>query len=37
MAKQEQLARSECPVARTLEAIGDRWVLMIIREAFDDV
>lgn len=37
MARQQLLARSECPVARTLEAIGDRWVLMIIREAFDDV
>lgn len=28
---------SECPVARTLEAIGDRWSLMIIRDAFDDI
>lgn len=37
MARQELLAQSECPVARTLEAIGDRWVLMIIRDAFDDV
>lgn len=37
MARQLLLAQSECPVARTLEAIGDRWVLMIIRDAFDDV
>ncbi|KMM84739.1 DNA-binding transcriptional regulator, HxlR family [Pseudomonas taetrolens] len=37
MAKQQILAQSECPVARTLEAIGDRWILMILREAFDDV
>ncbi|WP_421555081.1 winged helix-turn-helix transcriptional regulator [Pseudomonas kitaguniensis] len=37
MARQYLLAQSECPVARTLEAIGDRWVLMIIRDAFDDV
>jgi len=37
MARQKLLALSECPVARTLEAIGDRWVLMIIRDAFDDV
>jgi DNA-binding HxlR family transcriptional regulator len=37
MARQQLLAESECPVARTLEAIGDRWVLMIIRDAFDDV
>jgi DNA-binding HxlR family transcriptional regulator len=27
----------ECPVARTLEAIGDRWSLMIIRDAFDGI
>ncbi|MCQ3016577.1 helix-turn-helix transcriptional regulator [Pseudomonas tremae] len=37
MARQQILAQSECPVARTLEAIGDRWVLMILRDAFDDV
>lgn len=37
MARQQLLAQSECPVARTLEAIGDRWVLMIIRDSFDDV
>ncbi|KIF56514.1 HxlR family transcriptional regulator [Pseudomonas fluorescens] len=37
MARQQLLAQSECPVARTLEAIGDRWALMIIRDAFDDV
>lgn len=30
-------SNSECPVARTLEAIGDRWSLMIIRDAFDDI
>ena len=28
---------NECPVARTLEAIGDRWSLMIIRDAFDNI
>ncbi|MFB4340462.1 helix-turn-helix domain-containing protein [Pantoea sp. CS_6] len=37
MAKQESLRTSECPVARTLESIGERWCMMIIREAFDDV
>lgn len=37
MAKQESLRTSECPVARTVEVIGERWCLMIIREAFDDV
>ncbi|WP_434576208.1 winged helix-turn-helix transcriptional regulator [Pseudomonas sp. Z3-6] len=28
---------NECPVARTLGVIGDRWSLMIIRDAFDDI
>ena len=28
---------SECPVARTLQAIGDRWSLLIIRDAFDGI
>lgn len=37
MAKQESLRTSECPVARAVESIGERWCLMIIREAFDDV
>ncbi|SUB16847.1 Uncharacterized HTH-type transcriptional regulator yybR [Pantoea agglomerans] len=37
MAKQESLRTSECPVARTLESIGERWCMMILREAFDDV
>lgn len=36
MARQQLLAQSWCPCARMLEAIGDRWVLMIIRDAFDD-
>ena len=37
MVESTALHSSECPVARTLEAIGDRWSLMIIRDAFDDV
>lgn len=28
---------NECPVARTLDVMGDRWSLMIIRDAFDDI
>ncbi|MBC3375880.1 helix-turn-helix transcriptional regulator [Pseudomonas sp. SWRI92] len=28
---------SECPVSRTLDVIGDRWSLMIIRDAFDGI
>lgn len=37
MARQASLDISECPVARTLEAIGERWSLLIIRDAFDDI
>lgn len=37
MVKDDSLQRNECPVARTLEVIGDRWSLMIIRDAFDDI
>lgn len=37
MVKAPAQYRSECPVARTLEVIGDRWSLMIIRDAFDDI
>jgi DNA-binding HxlR family transcriptional regulator len=25
----------QCPVARALEVLGDRWALMILRDAFD--
>lgn len=37
MAEHDFSHANECPVARTLEAIGDRWSLMIIRDAFDDI
>jgi DNA-binding HxlR family transcriptional regulator len=37
VARRATLQISECPVARTLEAIGDRWSLLIIRDAFDEV
>nr|WP_043301602.1 helix-turn-helix domain-containing protein [Pseudomonas sp. M47T1] len=37
MAKQPSLETSECPVARAMEAIGERWSLLIIRDAFDGV
>ena len=26
---------AQCPVARALEVLGDRWALMILRDAFD--
>jgi DNA-binding HxlR family transcriptional regulator len=28
-----QIPRSQCPIARTLDLIGDRWTLLIIRDA----
>lgn len=28
------LKRSECPIANTLDELGDRWTLLIIRDMF---
>jgi DNA-binding HxlR family transcriptional regulator len=33
--KRTNLGRVECPIARTLDEIGDWWSLLIIRDAFD--
>ena len=33
--KRKSLQNAPCPVARSLEAIGDWWSLLIIRDAFD--
>ena len=33
MVKRTSLARSDCPIARSLDAIGDWWSLLIIRDA----
>jgi DNA-binding HxlR family transcriptional regulator len=30
-------ADSTCPVARTIDIVGDKWSLLIIRDAFDGV
>jgi DNA-binding HxlR family transcriptional regulator len=29
--------RAECPVARAVDMIGDRWSLLIVRDAFDGI
>ncbi|EPZ3030543.1 winged helix-turn-helix transcriptional regulator [Yersinia enterocolitica] len=34
---EDQTEAEECPVARTLEILGDRWSLMIIRDAFNGI
>ncbi|MFB9264462.1 winged helix-turn-helix transcriptional regulator [Bradyrhizobium erythrophlei] len=33
--KRTGFAKAECPVARALDAIGDWWSLLIVRDAFD--
>lgn len=33
--KRTSLKRAACPVARSLDAIGDWWSLLIVRDAFD--
>ena len=35
MVKRRNLEGEECPVARSLDAIGDWWSLLIVRDAFD--
>lgn len=37
MVKRVSLEDAECPVARSLDAIGDWWSLLIVRDAFDGV
>lgn len=37
MVKRTSLEGAECPVARSLDAIGDWWSLLIIRDAFDGI
>jgi DNA-binding HxlR family transcriptional regulator len=33
--KRTSLKKADCPVARSLDAIGDWWSLLIVRDAFD--
>lgn len=35
MAKRKSLKTDPCPVARALDVIGERWSLLIVRDAFD--
>ncbi|CAP54935.1 winged helix-turn-helix transcriptional regulator [Gluconacetobacter diazotrophicus] len=35
MVKRVSLSDAECPVARSLDGIGDWWSLLIVRDAFD--
>jgi DNA-binding HxlR family transcriptional regulator len=35
--KRLSLGEADCPVARALDAIGDWWSLLIVRDAFDGI
>ena len=37
MAERRRMNTATCPVARALDVIGDRWSLLIVRDAFDGV
>ena len=37
MPSRKSLQAEPCPVARSVDCIGDRWSLLIIRDAFDGV
>jgi DNA-binding HxlR family transcriptional regulator len=37
MVKRASLSDADCPVARTLDVIGDWWSLLIVRDAFDGI
>lgn len=35
MAKRKSMKADSCPVARSLDVIGERWCLLVVRDAFD--
>lgn len=35
MASQNRSGAETCPVARTVDLVGDRWSLLVVRDAFD--
>ena len=37
MARRKSFGDADCPVARSLDVIGDWWSLLIVRDAFDGV
>ncbi|KRB64170.1 winged helix-turn-helix transcriptional regulator [Noviherbaspirillum sp. Root189] len=37
MNSRKNLNEQPCPVARSLDVIGDRWSLLVVRDAFDGV
>ena len=37
MAKRKSMQDDACPVARSLDLVGDRWSMLIVRDAFDGI
>lgn len=37
MAKRKTMQDDDCPVARALDLVGDRWSMLIVRDAFDGI
>lgn len=37
MPAREKMKNETCPVARSVDIIGDRWSLLIVRDAFDGI
>lgn len=37
MARRVSHERAECPVARAVDVVGDRWSLLIVRDAFEGI
>lgn len=37
MAKRKTMQDDPCPVARSLDLVGDRWSMLIVRDAFDGI
>lgn len=37
MAKRKSLQNDDCPVARAVDLVGDRWSILIIRDAMDGI
>lgn len=37
MAKRRSMKGNSCPVARSVDVVGDRWSLLIVRDAFDGI
>jgi len=37
MARRKSMQTDACPVARSLDLVGDRWSLLLVRDAFDGI